>query len=120
VVTAATGTTAAEPVRLSLRHSTAFALFRDGAVIEDVMHQMSLSRSTIVDYLSQFIRHEKPRSIAVWVADDLYQRIAAAARAVGTERLKPIFMALGEKVSYDDIRLVVAHLQGQGQTEQPL
>ena len=39
------------------------------------------------------------------------ERVTAAARQVGVERLKPIFLALGEKVPYDDIRLVLAHLQ---------
>ncbi|HYT94705.1 MAG TPA: helix-turn-helix domain-containing protein, partial [Gemmataceae bacterium] len=68
----------------------------------------------IVDYLTLFIRHERPASIGPWIKDDLYQRIAAAARQVGTERLKPIFLALGEQVPYDDIRLVVAHLQARG------
>jgi len=101
----------AEPAKLSPRHLMAFALFRKGTVVEDVMHQMGLSRSTIIDYLMLFIRHERPRSIAEWVADPLYQRIATVARQVGTERLKPIFLALGEQVPYDDIRLVVAHLQ---------
>jgi len=96
-----------------VRHETAFALFRDGAVVEDVMHQMNLSRTTIVDYLRVFISQEKPASIAPWVQDNVYQRVAAAARQVGTERLKPIFLALGEKISYDDIRLVVAHLQSR-------
>jgi hypothetical protein len=33
-----------------------------------------------------------------------------AARQVGTERLKPIYVHLNEQVSYDDIRLVLAHL----------
>ncbi len=98
------------PAKLTQRHLTAFAQFREEAAIEDVMHQLSLSRSTIVDYLGRFIAEEKPRSIRVWVPDELYQRIAAAARQVGTEKLKPIFLLLGEKVSYDDIRLVVAHL----------
>ena len=101
---------AEQPIKLSPRHYVAFAQFREGAVVEDVMHQMSLSRTTIIDYLTLFIRHERPRSIAAWVADPLYQRIAAAARQVGTEKLKPIFLALGEQVPYDDIRLVVAHL----------
>src|SRR5260370_23761888 len=96
----------AEPAKLSPRHQIAFALFRSGARIENVMHQMGLSRPTIVDYLSLFIQHEKPRSISRWVADDLYQRIAAAARAGGTGRLKPIFIGLGEKASDDDSRLV--------------
>jgi ATP-dependent DNA helicase RecQ len=102
------------PVKLSPRHLMAFALFREESAIEDVMHQMGLARTTIVDYLRIFILEEKPQSVRAWVADELYQRIAAAARQVGTEKLKPIFLFLGEKVSYDDIRLVVAHIQAGG------
>jgi ATP-dependent DNA helicase RecQ len=48
--------------------------------------------------------------VAAWIQPDVYQRVAAAARQVGTERLKPIFIALGEQVPYDEIRVVVAHL----------
>jgi hypothetical protein len=42
-----------------------------------------------------------------------YERVAEAARTVGTDRLKPIWLALGEAVDYDEIRLVVAHLQAR-------
>jgi ATP-dependent DNA helicase RecQ len=100
-------------VRVTARHVVAFELFRQGAVVEDVMHQLNRSRSTVVDYLREFIHSEKPATISGWVVDDVYQRVMAAARQVGTERLKPIFLALGEKVSYDDIRLVLAHLDAQ-------
>ena len=96
--------------RVNPVQAQAFALFREGAVIEDVMHQTQRKRPTVVDYLADFIRGEKPASIATWVADDLYQRILNTARLVGTEKLKPIYLALGEKVEYDDIRLVVAHI----------
>jgi ATP-dependent DNA helicase RecQ len=92
------------------QRTLAFELFREGAAIEDVMHQSGRSRSTVVDYLGEFIREERPKSIAAWVSADVYQRVAAAARQFGTERLKPLFIALGEKVSYDEIRLVVTHL----------
>jgi ATP-dependent DNA helicase RecQ len=91
----------------------AFDQFRQGAAVEDVMHQTSRSRATICDYLCDFIREERPVSISAWVPDELYQRIAAAARQVGTERLKPIFILLGEQVPYDAIRLVVTHLTAQ-------
>jgi ATP-dependent DNA helicase RecQ len=74
------------------------------------MHQINRTRGTVVDYLCDFIREERPASISTWVAEELYQRIAAAARQNGTERLKPIFIALGEQVAYEDIRLVVTHL----------
>ncbi len=100
-------------VRVTARHLVAFELFRQGAVVEDVMHQLNRSRATVVDYLREYILSEKPATIASWVANETYQRVAAAARQVGTERLKPIFLALGEKVPYDDIRLVLAHLEAQ-------
>jgi ATP-dependent DNA helicase RecQ len=101
-----------EPVapRAGTRPALAFELFRQGAAIEDVMHQTQRARSTVSDYLCEFIRTERPQSIAAWVADDVYKRVEAAARRVGTDRLKPIFIALGEQVSYDAIRLVVTHV----------
>ncbi len=85
-------------------------LFQEGAVIEDVMHQTGRGRSTVVDYLCEFIRQTKPATLTPWVEEALYERIAMAARQAGSDRLKPIFLLLGEKVSYDDIRLVLAHL----------
>ena len=62
-----------------------------------------------------------PASLSPWLPDELYQRVAAAARQVGTERLKPIFIALGEQVSYEDIRVVVSHLNaGESAPEEPI
>jgi ATP-dependent DNA helicase RecQ len=105
---------AAESAKLPPRpnpvRTVAFQQFRQRAAIEDVMHQTSRARSTISDYLCQFIREERPLTIDCWVSKDLYQQVAAAARKMGTERLQPIYLALGEQVSYDDIRLVVTHL----------
>ncbi len=88
----------------------AFALFRDGAAIQDVMNETKKSPQTVHNYLRDFILRERPASIARWVPDDVYQRVAQAARQVGTDRLKPIFLALAEKVPYEQINLVVAHL----------
>ena len=48
--------------------------------------------------------------IETWVAAEVYTRIAAAVKQHGGARLKPIFIALDEQISYDDIRIVVAHL----------
>jgi ATP-dependent DNA helicase RecQ len=89
----------------------ALELFQDGAAIVDVMHETSRSRGTVYDYLAEFIQETRPASIANWVDAALYARIAAAAKKVGMERLKPIFIELEEKVPYEDIRLVVAHLR---------
>jgi ATP-dependent DNA helicase RecQ len=99
--------------RTGVRRALAFDLFRRGAAVEAVMQQMGVARGTAVGYLAEFIRDERPASLAPWVADAVYQRVVAAARRFGTERLKPIFLALGEQVPYDDIRLVLADLQAR-------
>jgi ATP-dependent DNA helicase RecQ len=100
------------PVRSSPLRDQAFALFRQGTVIEDVMHQTGRARSTVSDYLCQFIQEEKPTSVDTWVSAETYERVAAAAREVGMERLKPIYLALGESVPYEVIRVVLAHMAG--------
>jgi ATP-dependent DNA helicase RecQ len=94
-------------------------LFRRGASIEEVMQKLGRARSTVVEYLQAYILKERPATIAAWVPDELYQRVAEAARKYGSERMKPIFIGLGEQVSYDDIRLVVAHLTALGDSAEP-
>jgi ATP-dependent DNA helicase RecQ len=106
-----------EPRKPSSRPNSArdlaFQLFRKQTAIEDVMHQTGRGRAAVMDYLTEYIAETRPASIATWVAPKLYQRVAQAARRVGTDRLKPIFLELGEQVPYDEIRLVVAHLGRQ-------
>ncbi|MCI0460402.1 MAG: RecQ family ATP-dependent DNA helicase, partial [Gemmataceae bacterium] len=88
----------------------AFALYQRGAKVEEVVQQTGWSRDKAVDYLCDFVSQARPPSIDTWVSVEAQQRIAAAARLVGTERLKPIYLALGEKVPYDDIRVVLAQM----------
>jgi ATP-dependent DNA helicase RecQ len=98
--------------KLTPRQQELFGLFRQKLVVEDVMHRTGLAKSTVLEYLAAYIRTERPKSIRTWVDDTTYQRIAEAARQVGTvDKLKPIFIALGEKVDYNLIRLVASHLQ---------
>jgi len=103
-----------EPAKKAIAPGTprgrAIDLFREGCVIEDVMHQLGKSRATVIDYLKDHIELDRPESILGWVSEEVYQKVAAAAKKVGAARLKPIFIELGENVPYDEIRLVVAHL----------
>jgi ATP-dependent DNA helicase RecQ len=89
----------------------AFDLFRQGSPVERVMEELGQGRSHVLNYLDDYVRAERPRSLAPWVPDEAYQRVAAAARRFGTERLQPIALALGDKVPSETIRLVLAHLK---------
>jgi ATP-dependent DNA helicase RecQ len=99
--------TAGRPVP---RHVAVFDLFRRGAGLDDAARQTGLKRNTLIDHLVDYVRLERPASISAWVGEDAYRRVAAAARENGTDQPRPLFLALGEKVPYDDVRLVIAHL----------
>jgi ATP-dependent DNA helicase RecQ len=92
----------------------AAGLFRQGMGIEDVARETNRARSTTVQYLCDFIRSESPPSVAPWVAADIYRQVAEVAARVGADALKPIFEGLEGKVPYDDIRIVVTHLNACG------
>jgi ATP-dependent DNA helicase RecQ len=99
--------------RAQTERTQAYNLYRRGTSTADVMQQTGWGRAKVIAYLSDYFKDERPASISAWVSDSIYQRVAAAARQVGTERLKPIYLALGEQVPYDDIRLVLSHLAAQ-------
>lgn len=89
-------------------------LFRRGASIEDVMQHTNRARATVMDYLCNFLRAEPQTSVDPWVSKEIYQLVANAATKVGIEKLRPIFDALGGQIPYDEIKIVVAHLETHG------
>jgi ATP-dependent DNA helicase RecQ len=100
----------AEKLKTTNDRAQAFELFRRGTSIEKVVEKTEWSQTRVNGFLCDFINETRPASIATWVPEDVVQRVTAVARRVGVERLKPIFVALGEQIPYDDIRLVLAHL----------
>jgi ATP-dependent DNA helicase RecQ len=91
----------------------AFKLFRTGASVADVVAKTGLQPSTVNDYLADFVREEKPKSIFAWVPQDVCERVAAAADIHGMQRLKPVYLELNGEVSYDHIRVVFACLDAR-------
>ncbi|HEX4612267.1 MAG TPA: RecQ family ATP-dependent DNA helicase, partial [Urbifossiella sp.] len=97
----------------SARRDMAFDLFRKEARLDYVAAKMEVNRATVVEYLAEFIREERPASIFCWVPEEVCERVAAAADTHGTARLKPAFLALNEEVPYDAIRIVFAFLDSR-------
>ena len=94
----------------SAAKSLAMILFTKGASIDDVIQRTARAKSTVLEYLAEYIQQAKPVSINEWVHPEIYKQIAGAIKRAGTMRLRPVFIELGEKVPYDVIRLVAAHL----------
>ncbi len=105
---------AAEPPKMTAKKETAFKLFRAEASVEAVAAKIDLAPSTVVEYLAEFVRAEKPESIFAWVPEDVCERVAAAAEMHGTQRMKPVFTELNGEVGYDAIRIVFACLESRG------
>jgi ATP-dependent DNA helicase RecQ len=89
---------------------TAFELFAKGASVEQVTTRTGRALGTTWGYLAEFIQNRRPEGLEPWINQRTYRSIADAVKALGTEYLQPVFERLGGKVPYEQIRLVVAHL----------
>ena len=91
-----------------LRGQEFFDLFDEGLTVDQVALQIDRSTRAVTQYLASYIRARNIDSADRWVLPDVIQRVESAIEELGTERIRPIFLKLGEEVSYDDIHVVVA------------
>ena len=106
-----TGTPAARaPHPSNAAADGAFPYFRDEKSIAEVARLMGKMESTACEYLCCYIHQERPESIDPWVDRATQDRINAAAQQHGSQKLKPVFLALNQEVPYDAIRVVLTHL----------
>ena len=54
------------------------------------------------------MEQENPKDISTYISPENYRKILKAIEEVGDGKLKPIFIALEEKISYDEIKIVLA------------
>jgi len=87
----------------------ALTLFEQRASIDEVVERTQRAKSTVSNYLAEFILETVPVDIEAWVPRKTYDRVVAAVAEVGSDWLKPIFVKLEESVPYEEIRLVIAH-----------
>jgi ATP-dependent DNA helicase RecQ len=99
--------------RSSETKEKAFALFAQGASLEEAVEATDRATSTISGYLCQYIASQNLAQIDAWVDATTYRRVVDAAANNEEGRLKPIFDQLGGEIPYDIIRLVVTHLQSK-------
>ncbi len=86
-----------------------FAMFQRGLSLEAAAREMERAPSTVCQYLVEFIVQTRPATISGWVDDGTYRLIVGTAAAIGAEGFKPIQEHLGGRVTYDQIRIVMAH-----------
>jgi ATP-dependent DNA helicase RecQ len=106
---------AAAPAGMALSASRREAAvhFKKGKSLEEVAHAMDRASSTVSQYLVEYITSEKPVSVSAWVPENVYKQVAAVAMEGDFGSLKTLFIKLNEKVPYEQIRVVVAHLRSK-------
>jgi ATP-dependent DNA helicase RecQ len=109
----AAGQAAAPVPVVNLVRRRAFEMFREGKPVAEVAEAIARAPGTTAQYLADFIAEAGPPSIEPWVSPDISRRVEDAAARVGADRLKPIFEDLNGEVSYEDIRIVLAHLRSR-------
>lgn len=92
----------------SATKAAAEVLFREGRSIEEVVQRTGRARSTVTEYLADFLAHEGQLSPEPWVDEETFAAIASAAKIVGASRLKPIFEHCEGRFTYDQIRICLA------------
>jgi ATP-dependent DNA helicase RecQ len=92
------------------KKQAAFEMFDKGASVEQVTAITGHALATTWGYLAEFIQTHRPQRLDPWIDPKAYRVIADAVKHVGSAHLQPIFEQLGGKVPYEQIRLVVAHL----------
>ncbi len=94
-----------------LRHIEVGEAYNQGQTIEQIMERFSIQQFTVIDHLYHYRREGHPlRRDEVLrlteLAEEERKRALEAFDRLGTDYLKPVFEALGGRVSYDDLKVV--------------
>ena len=102
-----------DPNELSASEVKAFACFAEGLSLEETAAKMERALSTTSGYLTTYIRHLEISDPSTWVSTENVQKIEVAMDELGSAPLRPIFVKLEEKISYEEIRIVFECLKNK-------
>lgn len=88
-------------------------LLNEGHSFEEIARIRARQVSTIASTVASLIETGQVKLDAKWISPDAQPLIEAACLKLGIERLKDIKEAVPPYVSFDDIKLVVAHLRAE-------
>ncbi|MCL4694925.1 MAG: DNA helicase RecQ [Candidatus Hydrogenedentes bacterium] len=89
-------------------------LFKQGRAIEEVSAIIQRAPSTVAGYLLKYIEENQIADPAPWVHGSIFERVRECAASMETDRMKPVYQALNEEVSYEEIRICMACMRNLG------
>jgi len=97
-----------KPVSLTLSAQKTYEWLIKGKTIAEIARIRHLKPNTIEDHVVEIAANVRGFSIAPFVAEEARRKIMEAATRLKTRQLKKIRDAVGEEISYFEIRLVLA------------
>jgi ATP-dependent DNA helicase RecQ len=88
-------------------------LLEEGRTLEEVAQIRGRQLSSVASMVAAMVERGEVDFEPGWIHGDHQEKIEQACKRMGVERLKPLKEALPEPVTYDEIKLVVAHLRRQ-------
>jgi ATP-dependent DNA helicase RecQ len=88
-------------------------LLGEGKTFEEIAQIRGRQVSSVASLVADLIERGELEFQSTWIRSDHREQIEQACGRLGMERLKPLKDALPEEVSYEEIRLVAAHLRRQ-------
>jgi ATP-dependent DNA helicase RecQ len=89
----------------------AMQMFGEGRSLDEIVQATGRARSTIGQYLAEWILQNRPADVLKWVDAKNYELVRDAARGLEGRAMKPVFDALDGAVPYEEIRVVLSHLE---------
>ena len=97
----------ADPPQIGATHASTRELLRQGLGIADIAKERGLSQGTVLTHVERIVKAGESVDLSPFLpSSERVERINAALRTAGEERLAPVKELLGDDYSYDEIRLV--------------
>jgi len=105
---------AASDAKISKPAEETLRLLNEGRTFEEIARARNRRTQAVVSLIAEMIERGEARFQAGWFSAERFGQIAEACRRLGMDRLKPLKEALAADVTYEEIKLVVAHLRSLG------
>jgi ATP-dependent DNA helicase RecQ len=89
-------------------------LLNQGRTFEEIAQVRGRRVQTVISLVAEMIERGDAQFQTTWFPPEKYAQIAAVCRRLGSDRLKPIKEALAPDVTYEEIKLIAAHVRSLG------
>jgi ATP-dependent DNA helicase RecQ len=90
-------------------------LLQDGRTFEEIAEARGRRVQAVIALIAEMIERGEAQFQQNWFSAEKYEQIVAVCRQLGTAKLKPLKEALPPETTYEEIKLVAAHLRTQGE-----